>query len=218
MIPFWQVLTRSNNVGMVKVAQRLGPKLYDYYRKFGFGQKTNLNLAGEQAGLVSHPKNWSQRSLVSLSFGYEITATLLQLARAMGIIANHGYAVQLQLILQPTSQQPALLQRLLTEQVVQQMRQILRANVQAGTGRRAQIQGYDIFGKTGTANLLINGQYSKQRNIYTFVGFVERGDYQRVIAVYVKDSPQKRLLASLVAAPLFEKIAEKMIIHDKLLN
>lgn len=218
VIPFWKVLTRSNNIGMVKVAQRLGPKLYDYYRKFGFGRKTALNLEGEQAGFVSHPRQWSKRSIVSLSFGYEVSATLLQLACAMGAVANHGYLVLPILLLDPLSRQPALLRRVLSEKTVQQMRQILRENVQAGTGQRANIQGYEIFGKTGTANLLINGKYSKQHNIYSFVGWVERGDYLRVIAVYVKDSPQAGLLASMVAAPLFEQIAEKMIIHDRLLN
>lgn len=240
VIPFWQVITRSNNIGMVKVAKKLGPKLYDYYRKMGFGIKTSLGLEGEQAGFVSHPKNWSNRSIVSLSFGYEISATLLQLAQAMSLVANHGYLVTPRLILEPellnyknsklakakltdsNSLAPKLLdhktKRVFSEKTINQMRKILQENVQAGTGKKAHIQGYEIFGKTGTANLVVNGKYSKQHNIYSFVGFVERGSYKRVIAVYVKDSPQSGLLASMVAAPLFEKIAEKMIIHDKLLN
>lgn len=235
IIPFWQVITRSNNIGMVKVAKKLGPKLYDYYRKMGFGIKTSLDLEGEQSGFVSHPKNWSKRSIVSLSFGYEISATLLQLAQAMGLIANNGYLVKPKLIIE---QEPDSLtaktgaqsradsskvsnhniKRAFSEKTIQQMRKILQENVQAGTGKKAHIQGYEIFGKTGTANLVVDGKYSKQHNIYSFVGFVERGGYKRVIAVYVKDSPQPGLLASMVAAPLFEKIAEKMIIHDKLLN
>lgn len=244
IIPFWQVITRSNNIGMVKVAKKLGPKLYDYYRKMGFGIKTSLDLEGEQSGFVSHPKNWSKRSIVSLSFGYEISATLLQLAQAMGLIANNGYLVKPRLIIEsdqssPVSKQNQLslpahpklrssgatvegsqggIKRAFSEKTIQQMRKILQENVQAGTGKKAHIQGYEIFGKTGTANLVVDGKYSKQHNIYSFVGFVERGGYKRVIAVYVKDSPQPGLLASMVAAPLFEKIAEKMIIHDKLLN
>ncbi len=235
IIPFWQVITRSNNIGMVKVAKKLGPKLYDYYRKMGFGTKTSLGLEGEQSGFVSHPKSWSNRSIVSLSFGYELSATLLQLAQAMGLIANNGYLVTPRLILGPAQNQsssakidlalPARTERsrgetkrVFSEKTISQMRKILQENVQAGTGKKAHIQGYEIFGKTGTANLVVNGKYSKQHNIYSFVGFVERGTYKRVIAVYVKDSPQPGLLASMVAAPLFEKIAEKMIIHDKLLN
>lgn len=235
VIPFWQVITRSNNIGMVKVAKKLGPKLYDYYRKMGFGVKTNLNLEGEQSGFVSHPKNWSNRSIVSLSFGYEISATLLQLAQAMGLIANNGYLVKPKLILGPAQNQSssakidlslptqlehnrAEIKRVFSEKTIRQMRKMLQENVQAGTGKKAQIQGYNIFGKTGTANLVVDGKYSKQHNIYSFVGFVERGNYKRVIAVYIKDSPQPGLLASMVAAPLFEQIAEKMIIHDKLLN
>ncbi len=246
VIPFWQVITRSNNIGMVKVAKRLGPKLYDYYRKMGFGIKTSLGLEGEQSGFVSHPKNWSNRSIVSLSFGYELSATLLQLANAMGMVANNGYLVTPRLILAPDQNLPVSKQnqlslpahhdaspakvqrslgigrgenkRIFSEKTINQMRKMLQENVQAGTGKKAHIQGYEIFGKTGTANLVVNGKYSKQHNIYSFVGFVERGSYKRVIAVYVKDSPQPGLLASMVAAPLFEKIAEKMIIHDKLLN
>lgn len=213
-IPFSEVMVHSNNIGMVKVAMRMREKLYDHYRKLGFGTKTGLNFAGEQSGYVSHPKNWSKRSIVSLSFGYELTANLVQLARAFSVIANDGYLVEPRLILdQPTC--PG--QQIYPAETIKIAQEMLRDTVQHGTGVRAKIKGYDVIGKTGTARLVVNGEYSHTNQIYTFAGIVQKGSWRRVIVTFIKNTKNYRTLyGANTAAPLFEKVAELAIIRDKI--
>ena len=212
-IPFSEVVARSNNIGMVKVAKRLNEKLYDHYVKLGFGAKTGLNFLGEQAGYVSHPSKWSKRSIISLSFGYEITATLLQVARAFSLIANGGSLVTPRLVLSENSVPP---QKIYDSAVITTVQNILRDTVQFGTGVRAKIRGYDVMGKTGTANLAVDGAYSQDNLIFTFAGILQKGSYSRVIVTCIKNvlNPYKMYGAN-TTAPLFEKIAEQMLVHDR---
>lgn len=216
VLPFTDVIARSNNIGIVKVALRLGPKLYDHYCRVGFGKRTNLNWPGEQSGYVNPPHKWSRSSPIVLSFGYEITASLLQLACAFSIMANDGYLVKPTIIPVPAPL-PRIGKPLYAPETIAAMRSILEKAVATGTGTRALIKGYTVMGKTGTANLVINGHYDPDHNAFTFSGIVEKGNYKRVIITFVKDSPQKELYASTVAAPLFERVAEKVLIHDSII-
>jgi len=215
-ITFSEVVARSNNIGMVKVAKRLNQKLYDHYTKLGFGKKTGLNFLGEQTGYVSHPTKWSKRSIISLSFGYEIAATLLQVARAFSTIANGGNLVTPKLIL---GQKNLASVKIYETNVVNTVQNILRDTVQHGTGVRAKIRGYDVMGKTGTANLAMDGAYSQDHLIFSFAGIVQKGSYSRVIVTCIKNvkNPHKKYGAN-TAAPLFEKIAEQMLVHDKVMQ
>lgn len=213
VIPFEQVVAQSNNIGIAQVALRVGPALYDYYTKLGFGQKTNLGLPGEHKGFVNHPNNWSRQSIISLSYGYEISATLLQLARAFSLIANNGHLVTPKIILdgKPVQKTGPVYSQI----TIDNMKNILEKTTTEGTARKAAIQGYRVMSKTGTANILEHGHYNANRNIYTCAGIVQKGSYQRVIVAFVKEAAQKDLYASTVAAPLFEHIAEKTLINDK---
>lgn len=222
VIPFSQVIEKSNNIGIAKVVRKLGPRLYDHYIRMGFGHKTGIAFPGEPDGFVNPPDNWSKQSLFSLSYGYEISATLLQLARAFCIIANGGYAIKPVLMIDDRSQ---ILRGspLYSATTIETIKNILEGTVLQGSAQKARIQGYRIMGKTGTANLLVNGSYSYTKNIYTFAGIVEnsaptrtKGSYQRVIVTFVKDVSKHNVYASTIAAPLFEKIAERMLIHDKI--
>ena len=215
-IPFYRVMEVSNNIGMVKVAMRLGPKLFDHYKRFGFGKKTGV-FAGEQPGFITPPEQWSKRSIISLAFGYEITANLVQLAKAFSVIANGGYDIEPRLIYENVCQLPNQ-KKLYSEESIQQIKNILRGTVEQGTAKKAIINGYNIMGKTGTANTVINGAYSYDHNVYTFSGIVEKGNYRRVIVTFIKDSEVKNIYSATVAAPLFNRVAEKMLIHDKVLN
>lgn len=212
VIPFAEVVQVSNNIGIAQVAKRLDYLLYDHYTRLGFASKTNIELPGEQTGFINHPANWSKQSIISLSYGYEVRATLLQLARAFAIIANNGHMVQPHLIL---GKQTTPSKKLYSDETIKQMRTILHETTQTGTARRANIKGYTVMSKTGTANILQNGQYNERKNMYTCAGIVEKGDYQRVIVTFVKEAAHPNLFASIVAAPLFERIAQKTIIHDK---
>lgn len=215
VIPFSEVIEFSNNIGVVQVASRLGTKLYDHYKKVGFMSKTGVGYPGEQAGYITPPKKWSKRSIISLSFGYEISNTLLQLARAMSVFTNDGSIITPKLIYDEKDPQSS--ERLYSSDSVNSMRGILKNTVDRGTARRGKIKGYDILGKTGTANLIVDGKYDATKNIYTFCGIVERGDYKRIIITSVKNSPMRNLYSASVAVPLFERVAEKMLIHDKII-
>lgn len=213
-ITFKEVMQYSNNIGMVKVIKRLGHDLYDYYKLLGLGETTGLNFYGEQKGFVNHPSNWSAYSIQSLSYGYEVTTSLLQLARAFSMLINGGYLVKPKIIKNDSVEKtgPYLSQKTLLD-----MREILQAVVDSGSALKAQIPGYIVYGKTGTANILINGQYDEDRHLYTFIGAVQKDDYVRVIACYVKDS-RKATYASMVTAPLFKQLAEAMILHETALQ
>ena len=91
IIPFEEVIAQSNNIGIAQVAQRLGTKIYDHYPRLGFSKKSGIPFPGENKGFINPPNKWSKQSIISLSYGYEVSANLLQLARAFSIIANGGY-------------------------------------------------------------------------------------------------------------------------------
>ncbi len=215
LLSFAEVIQHSNNIGIAKVAQRLGKQLYDHYKKIGFGTKTTLNWPGEQSGFITSPAQWSRQSLISLSFGYEITATLLQLGCAFCIIANNGIPIKPNLLLNPVNEHDNNQLPLYTQSSITTIRTILEKTVKEGTAKKAALNGYKVMAKTGTANMVINGKYNTEHNIYTVAGIIEKDSYKRVIVTFIKDSPQKKLFASAVAAPLFERIAENFIIHDK---
>lgn len=213
-IPFLDVIKYSNNIGIVKVCKRLGEKLYNYYKLLGFGNFTGISIPGEQKGFVNHPSNWSAYSIQSLSYGYEVTTTLLHLAKAFSTIINGGYLVTPTIVKTDSVQQ---IGPLLSQKTIDNLRLILEDTVKDGSGKRAHIAGYKVLGKTGTANLLENGAYNDDKHIYTFMGSVEQDAYKRVIVVYIKES-QKVSYASLVAAPLFKSLAETLLLHDEILN
>jgi cell division protein FtsI/penicillin-binding protein 2 len=218
IIPFKEVIQNSNNIGTVKIAKRIDKKLYDYYRLLGFGQATGLNFPGEQKGYVNPPKKWSAYSIISLSFGYEITTTLLQLARALSVVYNGGHLVTPTLVAESaqsnqSADKKTKLKPLISEQTRADMDEILQACVQLGSGKRANVNGYKITGKTGTSNILENGQYNEDKHLNTFIGYVEKDGYKRVITVYVKES-KKASYSSIITAPLFGKAAQALLLHD----
>ncbi len=215
IIPFEEVIAQSNNIGIAQVSQRLGTKLYDHYLALGFSKKTGIPFPGENKGTLNHPKNWSKQSIISLSYGYEVSANLLQLARTFSIIANGGYWIDPQLI--KKEKMPGKQQKLYADPAIEIIQNFLEKTTASGTARKAHIKGYRIMCKTGTANLLDHGQYNPDRNIFTCAGIVQKDSYQRVIIVFIKEVAQKDLYASTVAAPLFEHIAEKLLIKDRVI-
>ncbi len=247
IIPFTDVIALSNNIGIAIVAQRLGTKLYDHYKNLGFGQKTGIRFPGENPGYLNPPEKWSKQSIISLSYGYEVSATLLQLACAMCTIAT-GHQVTPTLVKnenllkgtplfsstpcsisfhtgtpaknnesEDKDQTPQERAKLFSDTSRNTIKEILEKTTQYGTARRARIKGYRIMSKTGTANMLVDGEYDKNKNIYTCSGIVEKDNYQRVIVTFVKETQQKNIYASSVAVPLFEAVAERMLIHDRII-
>lgn len=216
VIPFTQVVEKSNNIGIAKIVKRLGTRLYDHYTRLGFGSKTGIEFPGELEGFVNPPEQWSKQSIISLSYGYEINATVLQIAQALSLIANGGYFVKPTLLYQAEAACTPAKEYRYTKESCGIMQNIMENTVLHGTAKKAHIKGYRVMSKTGTANLLVNGVYDKTKNCYTCGGIVEKGSYSRVIVVFVKQANKKGLYASTVAAPLFEQVAERTLIHEKI--
>lgn len=215
IISFKEVVQFSNNIGTVKIIKRINEKLYDYYCMLGFGQQTGLNFPGEHKGFVNPPKNWSAYSIISLSFGYEITTTLLQLARALSVVYNGGHLITPTLIKNKDNQNITT-EEIITQQTRTDIDTILQGCVKEGSGKKADIFGYKVTGKTGTANILENGKYNEDKHLNSFIGYIEKDDYKRIITVYVKES-KKATYSSVITAPLFKKTAETLLIHDHIL-
>ncbi len=214
-LSFTDVIRQSNNIGTSQVALKMGKKLHTYLRSYGFGQKTGIAYPGEATGSITPPKNWSNATPLSLSFGYEISVSALQLASAFCMIANNGISTTPRLI----QEEPIHTKHIADETAVKTLREIITINKSTSPYHAARIDGYTIQGKTGSAHLLTNGHYDEMRNIYTFAGIVEQGTYQRVLVIIIKEPKKeagKNLYAATVAAPLFKKIAEEMLVIEKI--
>lgn len=213
-LPFAQVIRESNNIGTALVALRLGKKLYDSLTRYGFGKKTALQLPGEATGIITPPHQWSKATPLSLSYGYEITASALQLATAFCMIANNGITVTPHL----RADVPIKKEKIVETEIVKKLRDIITINKETSRYHKARFDGYTVQGKTGSAHLLTNGTYDKQRNIYTFGGILEQDSYQRVIVIIIKEPYKeagKNLYAATVAAPLFKAVAEALVAIEK---
>lgn len=208
IIPFHEVVRYSSNVGIAKVAKRLGPDLYTHLRRLGFGSKTGLQFPGERSGLVNPPERWSKPSLIVMSFGYELMATVAQLTKAFCIIANGGYDVQPTLV---RGEGVGKGKRLYKETTIAGMKEIMEKVTE-----KFHIPGVRMMGKTGTAQCIKNGRYSRQDHQYSFGGIIEKGDYRRVIVTFVREPKKASLWASEVAEPLFASIAQRMLVCDTL--
>jgi cell division protein FtsI/penicillin-binding protein 2 len=216
LLPFWEVIAKSNNIGIALVAKELDTKLYDHYRRLGFGKKQKIPLPGVATGFINHPSNWSKQSIISLSYGYEVASTLLQLASAFCLIAHNGCLINPRLIL---SDPIIIKKKKYSDQAIEGIQKILERTTEQGTAQRARIKGYRVMLKTGSAHMLIDGMYSETKNIYSCAGIIEKNNYKRVIALYIQKEGrgQKELFASQVAVPIAEKIAQKILLHDHII-
>ena len=221
---FAQVLHKSSNIGMIKVAQRLGPdRLARYVNAFGFGQKTDVDLSGEQRGLTKEPQAWGRRTLASIAMGQEIGVTPMQLAMAVSAIANGGTLMRPFLVSEvrtPAGEtvarfDPIVRRRAVSPETAGVMTDILRGVVlPGGTGTLAAVPGYDVAGKTGTAQKAdpLTGGYSATRMVSSFVGYLPADDPKLCILVMV-DEPQTIHWGGTVAAPVFQRIAAQAVRH-----
>lgn len=217
VMSFEQVLMNSSNVGTIKVGMRLGPEeFHDWLGDFGFGARTGIDLPGEAAGILHAPASWSALSQSSLSIGYGVAVTPLQLARAFATIANGGemptpYVVEeiLGRSAGATPPRRAAARRVLPRPTAARLGSILEHVVAGGTGNAVAIDGYRIAGKTGTARKLqSDGRYDGY--VASFAGFLPVDD-PRVVIVVVLDEPTQGYYGSQTAGPAFREIAEAAI-------
>jgi len=216
VLPFLEVARQSSNVGMAKIARRLGEKLHDHLYRLGFGQKIGLSFPGERSGYLNPPHNWSKYSPLTLSFGYEVMANLVQLGRAFSVISNGGLAVTPRLILDDENRTQTN-KRLYKAETVETIKTIFEnpRTIFPQIKKRHPLPGYRVIGKTGTARKLVDGKYSRTQHVDSFAGMIEKGDYKRVVITFVEE-PKHVDWASQVSAPLFQRVAERMVVHDTL--
>ena len=214
------VIVKSSNVGAIRLGLRVGPeRLIDYARRFGFGRALSSDLPGESAGIVHDPAALNDRAVASVSMGYQVAVTPLQMAAAISAVANGGELVQPRVVRAIVrdgvrEERPRrVLRRAVEPGTVAELTAIMEQVVERGTARAAQIPGYGVAGKTGTAEKLIDGQYSDEDHNASFIGFVP--SRAPVLAALVMiDTPRGgRFTGGAVAAPVFQRIAAAALRH-----
>ena len=215
------ILVQSNNLGAMKISEQLGSqRFYDYIRAFGFGSASGIDLPGEISGKLREPREWSNISLHSLSIGYEISVTPLQITNAFAVLANGGILYRPYIVKEirtadgaPVQRiEPTKIRRVISRKTAQMMREILGNVVERGTGKRAATNGYRVAGKSGTAQKfnVSAGGYSSTRLVTSFVGFAP-AEYPVVVISAIVDEPAENEWGGTVAAPLFKRIAERVL-------
>jgi len=212
------VMVNSSDVGAIKLGLRLGEdRFYRYIQAYGFGAKTDMELPGEEHGLLRAPDRWSGISIGEISMGQEIGVTPLQMVTAFSAIANGGILFQPRIVhdvflgAHHDALAPATGRRVISAHTAETMRQILTAVVDHGTGKPAQLGGYTSAGKTGTAQKIdASGEYSKSHYVGSFIGFAP-ATRPAVTILVVIDSPVGAHYGTDVAAPVFRSIAEQTL-------
>ncbi len=200
------ILAKSSNVGTVKLGLEVGKKrLVDMIRRFGFTEKLDIDFPGEVGGQMLAPEKWSGTTIANVPIGQGIAVSPLQLAAAYAAVANDGVLVQPHLV---RGQGEPWTRQVVSQTVAAQLRDMLTVTVADGTGKQAKVEGYEVAGKTGTAQKVKeNGGYYEDRVVASFVGMVPADDPQLVILVTV-DDPATQHLGAYVAAPAFADIAD----------
>lgn len=217
-----QIIEFSHNVGAAEVGMYIGGKtFYRMERKAGFGDPTGIELPGENPGIVPPPSTWSAPSLATMSFGQGVSVTPIAMARYYSAIANGGLLMQPHVVRAVFDQQgklvknvtPHVVRRVFSRRTANELRSFLRLVVLHGTGDpTAQIPGYSTAGKTGTAEMVVDGEYRSGYYAASFIGMVPY-EHPRYL-VYVKiERPIGSYYGSVVAAPAFAEISRAAMLH-----
>jgi len=216
-----QIIKYSSNIGAVKISEKVGAKrLYEMYRNFGFGTRTEVDSPGETAGSLANYRDWTSVDTGSIAFGYGISVSAIQLITAVSAIANDGVLMKpyfVQAITnyngEPLKQfQPQAVRRVISEKTSRTLKAIMKTVItEGGTGVNAALEGYEVCGKTGTVRKLNeNGTYSDTRHLASFVGFTPADDPRLAILVII-DEPKGKSYGGTVAAPVFRRIARETL-------
>lgn len=216
-----EIITYSFNVGAASVALKLGKStFYKYIKDFGFGEYTKIDLPGESSGIVSPSNLWSDSALATISFGQGISVTPVQIITAICAVANGGILYTPRIVKRITDSKqnvikeflPQKKRRVISFKTSMKLNCILRQVVERGTAKSAQIDGYQVAGKTGTAQVVEDGHYSSNRYIASFVGFVPAEDPKIAILVKIEE-PKGSIWGGVVAAPVFKEVAQLSLWH-----
>jgi cell division protein FtsI (penicillin-binding protein 3) len=218
-----QILAKSSDVGAIKIGLRLGaPKFYDYIRSYGFGSLTDVDLPGENRGLLRHVENWTPVSVGSISMGQEVGVTPLQMVNAVSAIANGGLLYRPHVVRALRTATGNIIpenepdpKRVVRETTAATMRSMLEGVVLNGTGKLARLDGYTSAGKTGTAQKIdpATGRYSPTQLIASFVGFAPINNPALTILVQLDSPSTGSHMGGAVAAPVFKRVAEQALAY-----
>jgi cell division protein FtsI (penicillin-binding protein 3) len=217
------VLVKSSNIGAAKLALSVGDqKFYEYIRRFGFGERTGIELPGEIGGIIRPPQSWSKISITRIPMGHEVGVTPLQMTVAMATIANGGKLITPRVVKSVTTSDgktvsefsPSIVRQVISTQTAQQLANALRGVVSdRGTAAAAAVPGFTIAGKTGTAQKVDpRGGYEHGKYVVSFTGFLP-ADHPEFVGLVVLDdaktSKPEQNYGGQVAGPIFARIAEK---------
>jgi cell division protein FtsI (penicillin-binding protein 3) len=219
-LSFTDVIVKSSNVGAIKVGLRLGAERMGLYvRRFGFGRPSSSDFPGESPGIVWDPSKLNDSALASISMGYQVGVTPLQMAAAASVIANGGTLYEPRVVRATvrggvrTVVPPKAVRRAILPETAATMTAMMESVVTDGTAKRAALVSYSVAGKTGTADKLVNGRYSPSQQNVSFVGFVPSRNPIMTVIVMV-DSPRVGGdTGGVIAAPIFQRIAEASMRH-----
>ena len=213
-LSFTDVIVKSSNVGAIKVGLRVGAERMGLYvKRFGFGRQTSPDFPSESPGIVWDPAKLNDSALASVSMGYQVGVTALQMATAASVIANGGTLYEPHVVRaivkdnQRTAVAPKAVRQSVLAETAATVTQMMEKVVTDGTGRNARLVSYTVAGKTGTADKLVNGRYSGAQQNVSFVGFVPAQRPELTVIVMI-DSPRVGGdTGGAIAAPIFKKIA-----------
>jgi len=203
------------------IGMRLGKeKIYKYAKLLGVGEKTGVDLPGEVSGWIHPPERWSGTSIGAISIGQEVAVTPLQILRAYSAIANGGFLVRPHVVSEIISPEGQTLfpstdnerKRILSSKTAEIFREILKSVVEGGTGEKASIEGDEVAGKTGTAQMIDpkTKRYSREKYVSSFIGFVP-ADKPRFALIVVVYEPKGQIYGGVVASPVFRDIANQAL-------
>ncbi len=211
------IIVHSDNVGMVWTEKRLGgERLLDYIKRYGFGEKTGIDLQEEVAARLRD--RWSDIDYATASFGQGIAVTSIQMVRAVAAIASGGKLMEPHVVASVEDSQaelkiaPKVVRTVLSEEAARRTTSLMVAAVDQGEAKWAKPKGYAIAGKTGTAQIAVSGHYDAQKTIASFVGFAP-ADHPRFVMLVKLQEPQTSQWGSETAAPLWFNIAKKLLLH-----
>ncbi len=221
VLRFIDVVAKSSNVGAIRVGMKLGPeRLVRYVNRFGFGQTLAPDFRGENPGIVWDAARMNDSALASVSMGYQVGVTPLQMASAVSAVANGGELMEPHVVRafirngRREEVPRKVIRRAITQDTAATMTRIMEAVVERGTAKSfAQMDGYTVAGKTGTASKLVNQHYSKSDYNASFVGFVPSRKPAVVIVVVIDSPHAKGYYGAVVSAPVFKRIADATLRH-----
>ncbi|HEY3326254.1 MAG TPA: penicillin-binding protein 2 [Novimethylophilus sp.] len=199
------VIQKSSNVGAAKMALSLKPQaLWSVFNQMGFGSPVHAGFPGEAAGRLRPWQHWQPIEQATMAYGHGISLSLLQLARAYSVFANDGEIKPISLL---KVKEAPIGQHVISAQTAREVRGMLELVVQpGGTAPRAQVMGYRVAGKTGTAHKLINGEYASDRYVASFIGMAPASNPRLIIAVMIDEPGNGQYYGGAVAAPVFSAV------------